>query len=213
MAEPQFAYPMMLNLAGRRALVVGGGKVALRKARTLADAGAAVLVVSPEFLPEFRSDRRLQCIQEPYAARHMAGMTLAIAATDDEAVNVRVAADARAAGALVNVVDRPALCDFIVPSVVKRGSLVIAVSTGGAAPSLARRLRERLERQFGPHYAIYVEVMGQVRRDLQARDLADDLRRRLFERLSEDDIIAAAREGRDACRRAIDAAIAAILGA
>jgi precorrin-2 dehydrogenase/sirohydrochlorin ferrochelatase len=211
MSEPQFAYPMMLNLAGRRALVVGGGKVALRKALALADAGAAVRAVSPEFLPEFLADARLECIREPYAARHLAGMMLVVAATDDEAVNASVAADARTAGVPVNVVDRPALCDFIVPSVVERGSLRIAVSTGGAAPSLARRLRERLEKEFGPHYATYLDVMGGVRRDLQARDLAPDVRRRLFERLSDDDIIAAARAGPDACRRAIDAAIAAIL--
>jgi len=211
MNEPRFAYPIALNLVGRRVLVVGGGNVALRKARTLAGAGAAVRVVSPEILPELRADPRFECIAEPYDARHLAGAALVIAATDDEAVNARVAAGARAAGVLVNVVDRPALCDFIVPSVVERGALVIAISTGGAAPGLARRLREELEEEFGPEYATYLDVMANVRAGIQARDLPPDVRRRLFERLSEDDILDAAARGPEACRRAMDAAIAAIL--
>ncbi len=209
MTEPRFAYPIMLDLAGRRALVVGGGEVALRKARALADAGAAVRVVSPKFLAGFARDKRLKCMAAAYASRHVRGMFLAVAATDDEAVNARVASDARASGALVNVVDRPDLCDFIVPAVVERGRLRIAISTGGASPSLARRLRERLEREFGTEYATYLDVMAEVRRDLLSRDLSPAVRRRLFERLSENDILAAARDGRAALRRAMKAAIKA----
>jgi precorrin-2 dehydrogenase/sirohydrochlorin ferrochelatase len=212
MTEPHFTYPIMLDLTGRRALVVGGGKVALRKAQALADAGARVRVVAPEFLPAFAADARLECIREPYAARHMEGVFLAVAATDDEAVNARVAADARAAGALVNVVDRPALCDFIVPSVVERGRLVLAISTGGAAPSLARRLRERLEEEFGPEYATLLDALGEVRERYKSSDLPEAVRRRLFERLTEDDIVAAAREGPEVLRRAIDEAIRQVIG-
>ncbi|MBM4020594.1 MAG: bifunctional precorrin-2 dehydrogenase/sirohydrochlorin ferrochelatase [Planctomycetes bacterium] len=207
MTERQFAYPVMLAVAGRRALVVGGGQVALRKARALADAGARVRAVAREFLPEFARDGRLECVREPYAARHMEGAALAVAATDDEAVNGRVAADARAAGVLVNVVDRPALCDFIVPSVVRRGRLLVAISTGGAAPSLSRRLRERLEEHFGPEYALLLDALAQVRERYKSGDLPPAARRRLFERLTADDILAAAREGREALARAIDAAI------
>jgi precorrin-2 dehydrogenase/sirohydrochlorin ferrochelatase len=212
MTEPHFAYPIVLNLAGRRALVVGGGKVALRKAQALADAGARVRVVAPEFLPEFAPDARLECVQEPYAARHVAGVFLAVAATDDEAVNARVAADARPARALVNVVDRPALCDFIVPSVVERGRLMIAICTGGAAPSLARRLRERLEEEFGPQYATLLDALAEVRDRYKSADLPEAVRRRLFERLTEDDIVAAAREGPEVLRRAIDEAIRQVIG-
>jgi len=207
MTEPRFTYPIVLNLAGRRVLVVGGGNVALRKARDLADAGAAVRVVAPEFLPEFASDGRFACVAAAYGAAHARGAAIVVAATDDEAVNVRVAADARKAGALVNVVDRPELCDFIVPAQVTRGDLVIAVSTGGAAPSLARRLRERLEKEFGPEYETLLEALRGVRERLKADGAAPDVRRRVFERLTEDDILAAARDGPDALRRAIDAAI------
>jgi precorrin-2 dehydrogenase/sirohydrochlorin ferrochelatase len=205
MIDRQFNYPIMLSLAGRRALVVGGGEVALRKARALADAGSAVRVVSPEFHADFAKDPRFECVAEPYAAWHMSGMFLAVAATDDEAVNARVASDARRSGVLVNVVDRPDLSDFIVPATVERGRLRIAISTGGASPSLARRLREKLERKFGPEYATYLDVMAEVRRDLLSRDLSPAVRRRLFERLSEDDVIAKARRGPKALRAAIHA--------
>jgi precorrin-2 dehydrogenase/sirohydrochlorin ferrochelatase len=212
MTEPHFAYPIMLDLAGRRALVVGGGKVALRKAQTLADAGARVRVVAPDILPEFAHDARLECVQETYAARHVVGVFLAVAATDDEAVNARAAADARAAGALVNVVDRPALCDFIVPSVVERGRLMIAICTGGAAPSLARRIREHLEKEFGPPYAALLDALAEVRDRYKSADLPEAVRRRLFERLTEDDIVAAAREGKEALARAIEAATGEVTG-
>ena len=211
MADPRFAYPIVLNLSGRPVLVVGGGAVALRKARTLADAGASVRVVSPRFVPEFQEDTRLECVAEAYDAQHVRGRLLVIAATDEEAVNARVAADARAAGALINVVDQPALCDFLVPAVLERGLLRIAISTGGAAPSLARRLRERLEQQFGPEYAAYLDAMKEVRRRLQARRLPKEVRRRLFERLSEDDILEAARQGREPLRKAVEAAVETLL--
>jgi precorrin-2 dehydrogenase/sirohydrochlorin ferrochelatase len=211
MTEARFLYPIMLDLSGRPALVVGGGAVALRKARDLAAAGAHVHVVSPRFLPEFAADGRFTLIPEPYDARHVAGARVVVAATDDEAVNARVAADARAAGALVNVADRPALCDFIVPAEVRRGDLVIAISTGGASPMVARRLRERLEREFGPEYETYLAALRDVRQDVLRRGLSAEVQRRLFERLAEDDMLAAARQGAGALRKAIDAAIAALL--
>jgi precorrin-2 dehydrogenase/sirohydrochlorin ferrochelatase len=201
----------MLNVAGRRAVVVGGGKVALRKAQDLIRAGAQVRVVSPRFVAQLRRDRRLVRVAEPYSSGHLAGASIVIAATDDEAVNARVAADAAEAGALVNVVDRPSLCDFIVPATVKRGRLTIAISTGGAAPSLARRLRERLQEEFGPSYATYVNVMDEVRREIQARGLSEKVRRRIFERLSEDDIVQAAKLGAKGLRKKMVAEIEKIV--
>ena len=207
MTDPHFAYPIVLDLTGRRAVVVGGGKVALRKALALAGAGAKVRIVAPALLSEFADDDRLECVAAAYAAEHLAGAAVVIAATDDEAVNARVAADARAAGALVNVVDEPALCDFLVPAQVARGDLRIAVSTGGAAPSLSRRLRERLEAAFGPEYETLLAAVRQVRERVKAEDTPPGVRRRIFERLTEDDILAAAREGPGALRRAVDAAV------
>ena len=212
MTESHFAYPIVLNLSGRRAVVVGGGEVALRKARALADAGAHVRVVAPEFTAGFAEDGRFECLAERYQERHLEGARVVVAATDDEAVNRQVAEDARAAGVLVNVVDRPELCDFIVPAQVRRGDLLIAISTGGAAPALAKRLRERLEKEFGPEYETYLAVLGEVREDLKNRNVAPDLRRRIFERLTEDDLLAAARQGTDALRQAIERAMNEVRG-
>lgn len=208
MTESHFAYPIVLNLSGRRVLVVGGGEVALRKARALADAGAQVRVVAPKLVVGFTEDGRFECLAAQYERRYLEGALVAVAATDDEAVNRCVAEDARAAGVLVNVVDRPELCDFIVPAQVRRGELLIAISTGGAAPALAKRLRERLEKEFGPEYATLLEVLREVREDLKKRNVPADLRRRIFERLTEDDLLAAARRDADALRTAVAAAVA-----
>jgi len=212
MTESHFAYPIVLNLSGRRALVVGGGEVALRKARALADAGAQVRVVAPKLLSAFAEDGRFECIAARYEKRHLEGARVVVAATDDEAVNRQVAQDARAAGVLVNVVDRPELCDFIVPAQVRRGDLLIAISTSGAAPALAKRLRERLEKEFGPEYATYLAVLGEVREDLKKRNLPAGLRRRIFERLAEDDVLRAARGGPDILRQALVKVVAKSLG-
>jgi len=212
MTESHFAYPIVLNLSGRRVLVVGGGDVALRKARALADAGARVRVVAPKLVAGFTEDGRFECLAARYEKGHLEGAIVAVAATDDEAVNRQVAEDARAAGVLVNVVDRPELCDFIVPAQVRRGDLLIAISTGGAAPALAKRLRERLEKEFGPEYETYLAVLREVREDLKQRNLAPEVRRRLFERLTEDDIVAAARQGTDALRQAIERAMNEVRG-
>jgi len=207
MTDRRFAYPVVLDLAGRRAVVVGGGRVALRKARALADAGARVTAIAPRFLPAFAEDERLARVAEAYEARHLEGSALVIAATDDPAVNRRVADDARAAGILVNAVDVPEQCDFIVPAQVRRGDLVVAVTTGGAAPSLARRLRQRLEEEFGPEWADYLAALRSVRERVMAEGDPPAVRRRIFERLTEPDMLEAARAGPDALRRAIDVAV------
>ncbi|MGB2753829.1 MAG: bifunctional precorrin-2 dehydrogenase/sirohydrochlorin ferrochelatase [Phycisphaerae bacterium] len=212
MTESDFAYPIALDLSGRRAVVVGGGEVALRKARALADAGAHVRVVAPKLVAGFTEDGRFECLAARYERHHLEGALVAVAATDDEAVNRRVAEDARAAGVLVNVVDRPELCDFIVPAQVRRGDLLIAISTSGAAPALAKRLRERLEKEFGPEYATYLAVLREVRENLKKRNIPADLRRRIFERLASDDIVAAARQGTDALRQAIERAMNEVRG-
>ena len=212
MAERRFGYPIVLNLAGRRAVVVGGGEVALRKARALADAGARVRVVAPNLLPAFAEDGRFECLAARYEKRHLEGARVVVVATDDEAVNRQAAEDARASGALVNVVDRPEACDFIVPAQVRRGDLVIAIATGGAAPALAKRLRKRLEKEFGPEYATLLEVLREVREDLKKRNVPPETRRRIFERLAEDDMVDAARRGAEALCAAMKAVIGGIFG-
>jgi len=137
-------YPLMLKVKDEPCLVVGGGAVALQKARALRRAGAAVVAVSPSFSPAFRrlAVRRLR---RRFRAGDVAGHVLVIAATDSPDVNRAVFAAANARGIPVNVVDVPELCSFIVPAIVRRGPVVIAVSTGGQSPSLAKALRRQIE--------------------------------------------------------------------
>lgn len=137
-------YPLMLKVKDEACLVVGGGAVALQKIRALRRAGADVTVVSPGFVPALRR-LRVRRVARKFRAGDVAGRVLVIAATDDPKVNRAVFAACRKRAIPVNVVDVPELCSFIVPSVVRRGPVVVAVSTGGQSPSLAKALRRRLD--------------------------------------------------------------------
>ena len=156
-------YPALLRLEGRRCLVVGGGTVACRKVRSLLQAGARVHVVSPEMSALLRRMKGVALHRRPYRKSDLRGAALVISATDQEAVNRRVAREAMAAGIPVNVVDQPALCSFIVPASFRRGRLTITVSTGGASPALAAAIRRRLERLFGEEYSRLLEALAAVR--------------------------------------------------
>ncbi len=162
---------MVVNLVldGRPAVVVGGGRMALRRAHDLLLAGARVSVIAAEPCDAMRRDAaagHLAGAWRPYRTGDLAGSYVAIAATDDEAVNAQVARDAQQAGILVNVVDRPALCTFTMPALVRRGALTLAVTTDGNCPSFASLLREELESSYGPEYAALADALGRVRRRL-----------------------------------------------
>ena len=144
-------------------MVVGGGAVAVRKARKLFQAGAEVVVVSPEVLAEFE-DMSVEIHERPYEHGDLEGADLVFVATDSREVNAAVAREARARGVRSNVADRPTEGDFAVPSTLRRGGLQVAVSTGGASPTLARRIRNELEEIFGPEWAGVVEELEAVRR-------------------------------------------------
>ena len=162
-----FLFPVMLDLEGRECLVVGAGVVAARKVAGLLDAGARVTVVSPVLAPavlDIARDGRLRWWPREYAKGDVTGFALVMVATADEAVNALVAAEARERSIWVNCADDPARCDFILPSVLRRGELQIAVSTGGRSPALAREIRRRLEGLFGPEYAELVRRVGADRR-------------------------------------------------
>jgi siroheme synthase-like protein len=144
-------------------VVVGGGTVAVRKARKLCQAGAEVVVISPEVHPEL-GEVSVEIHERPYEPGDLEGADLAFAATDRREVNAAVAREAHARGVSVNVADRPTEGDFAVPSTLRRGGLQVAVSTGGASPTLARRIRNELEEVFGPEWAGVVEELEAVRR-------------------------------------------------
>ena len=140
--------PLFHNLKGRTVLVVGGGEIALRKARLLSEAGAVLRVVAPEVaaeLSELVAEGGGQTLHRGYLHSDLSGCVLAIAATDDEPLNAQVSEDAKALGMPVSVVDSPQLCTVIFPAIVDRSPLMIAVSSGGDAPVLARLMRARIE--------------------------------------------------------------------
>jgi len=175
-------YPINLKLEDRPCVVIGGGNVALRKVRSLLACGGRVKVISPELCPGLRSlagEGEVQWLRRGYRAGDLEGAFLVIAATDDEEMNARVASEAKERGVLLNVVDDPERCGFIVPATVQRGDLVITVSTSGKSPMLARKIREELERRFGPEYGPYVDFLGRVR-ELVVRDVPAERRPAVF---------------------------------
>lgn len=156
-------YPVNLVLEGRRCLVVGGGAVALRKVEGLLACGAIVTVVAPEIDPRLRQLPGVTVEDREYRPGEVAGYRLAIAATDSTEVNGAVFHDGEAAGVWVNGADDPAHCSFTLPAVVRRGPLMVTVSTGGRSPALARWLRERLEHEIGPEFEILLDLLASER--------------------------------------------------
>jgi precorrin-2 dehydrogenase/sirohydrochlorin ferrochelatase len=161
------SYPVNLLVAGRSCLVVGGGAVALEKVDGLLDAEALVTVVAPEVVPELAS-RPVTVELRPYRSGEAADHRLVIVATDDPAVNAQVAADAEAAGVWVNAADDVANCTFTLPARVRRGDLLLTVSTGGRSPGLASWVRRRLEDEFGPEWATLLDLLADARDELRA---------------------------------------------
>jgi precorrin-2 dehydrogenase/sirohydrochlorin ferrochelatase len=162
-------YPIFLDISGRRCVVVGGGEVANRKARKLLQARARVVVVSPEVGAELESVA-IEVHRRPYRDGDLEGAYLAFAATDSREVNAAVAREAEERGVPVNVADKPSDGDFALPSTLRRGRLQVAVSTGGASPTLARRIKDELEEVFGPEWAGIVEELDRNRRNGKKSD-------------------------------------------
>jgi len=175
-----FAYPVVLDLTGRPCLVVGGGAIALRKVSALVEAGARVTVVSPSLTPavlRLATEAPLRWRPREYAAGDAAGFVLVMVATDDRAVNAAVAAECRERGIWVNCADDPARCDFILPSVLRRGAVTVAVSTGGQSPTLARLLREDLDALLPWDVAALTDVVASVRSALSEDGVSLDAER------------------------------------
>ncbi len=167
-------YPVFLNLKGRACVVIGGGRVAEGKVRNLTKHDCSVTVVSPRVTPaigRWASQGRIAWLQRPYREGDLKGAFLAIAATNDNEVNRVIAEEAEREKALLNVVDYPPLCAFIAPAIVERGPVTIAISTSGASPALARKLRETLEGSELVQYADLAGVLSKARREVKRRGL------------------------------------------
>jgi precorrin-2 dehydrogenase/sirohydrochlorin ferrochelatase len=165
---------MFLKLSGRQCLVVGAGKVGEPKIGGLLDTGARIRVIALEASPAVREWARagkLELELHAFTSEDLDGAFLAVVATASRILNEQVYQDAQRRGVLCNVVDVPDLCDFFYPAVMRRGDLQIAVSTAGQSPSLAQKIRQQLEKQFGPGYAAWVAELGETRRLILASDL------------------------------------------
>jgi precorrin-2 dehydrogenase/sirohydrochlorin ferrochelatase len=206
-------YPMMVDVAGRRCLVVGGGRVAERKVEALLACGAVVELISPAATPRLQAlaaEGRLAWRPrrtEPADAR---GAFLTFVATDDAAANREVARLVREAGGQVNVADDPDASTFHVPAALRRGDLVIAIATGGGSPALARRLRQRLEETVGPDYEAFLGALRALRDRAQAQLASPEARQAVYRQAIDSDLYACAARG-DAA--GVERCIAALLAA
>lgn len=172
-------YPILLNLKGKKCIVVGGGKVAERKALPLLRSGAEVTVISPECTVRLKKENlrgHIQHVPRTYKKGDLKNAFLVIAATDSNETNRKISEDATC---LVNIVDMPLLCNFIVPSVVRQGLLTIAVSTSGISPSLARTIRKELEGLYGREFSKHLNHIKQMRAKA-LREIKDKKKRKRF---------------------------------
>jgi siroheme synthase-like protein len=186
-------YPAFLDVRGRRCLVVGGGPVGTEKAQRLIASGARVRLVSPQITPQLDAMVASRAIDEfhrrGYETADLEGCFLVIAATSDAAANQRVWRDGESRAILVNVVDVPDLCNFIVPSIMRHGELAVAVSTGGASPVVARAVRRRIEATVGPEWGELVAMLRATREELKARYTTMPARAAAVEALLETDVL------------------------
>lgn len=186
-ASANSLFPMFVKLMGRTVLVVGAGKLGEQKIAGLLETGALIRVVAieaSEAVNEWARSGRIELSLRAFLTDDLEGVFLAVVATNSRLLNERVYAEARRRGVLCNVVDVPDLCDFFYPAVVRRGDLQIAISTAGQSPSLAQKLRQQLEKQFGPAYAEWVAELGETRRLILASDLDKETKSELLHSLA-----------------------------
>ena len=177
-------YPAFIDLENRPVLVVGGGIIAQRKVETLLEAGALVTVVSPQIteqLDAYGQSNRISVRQRGFIPSDVDGVSLVISATDDPTTQTEVASIAASKNVLVNTVDKPELCSFIVPAILRRGDITIAISTSGKSPSLAAELRARLDRVLTEEFARTANVLGAVRQEVHRQFAGSDDRKRVFD--------------------------------
>jgi len=188
-------FPMFMKLEGKRCLVVGAGKVGEPKIAGLIDTGARVHVIALEAnegVHAWANAGKIKLDLRAFAAEDLEGTFLAVVATASRALNESIYREAQRRGVLCNVVDDPEYCDFYYPAVVHRGDLQIAISTNGQSPSLAQKLRQQLERQFGPGYAQWVAELGETRKLVLDSDLDPERKSDLLHSLASREALTAA---------------------
>jgi len=180
-----FTYPVTLNLSGKFCTVVGGGTVALRKVQSLLAEGAEVTVISPSLIPELEAlKKQFVWMQRAYQDGLLDGSFLVIAATDSREVNHQISLWCQENQMLVNVVDSREESSFTVNAAVRRGDLLIGISTNGISPAISKMIREELEQQFGPEYGTALEILSDIRREAMVKISDEEKRREFLQSLS-----------------------------
>jgi precorrin-2 dehydrogenase/sirohydrochlorin ferrochelatase len=185
-------YPVYLNLKGRRVVVIGGGNVAERKIESLLESGAFVLVVSPEVTPRIAclsEQKKVEIQYRSYVQGDCSGASLVFSATGDPEINRAVYQEATALGVFINSADQPDRCSFIMPAVVRRGNIGVAISTNGTSPALAARLRRKISEVIGPEYARLAELLARIRPEIRSKVHTDEQRKDLHYRIIDSEIV------------------------
>jgi len=205
-------FPVFLDLQGRSAVVIGGGRVAERKVLTLLACGARGTVISPAMTPKLSYLAQAGAIRRHtrrWRPVDLKEAFLIMATTDDPKANAEIARRAHLDSRLVNIADDPDRCNVIMPSVITRGDLIIAVSTSGKSPALARRIRQELEGSFGAEYGRFLHLLGAIRLQVQSRVPSIARRRRVLQRLAASDLLTLLRQGK---KRQVQKRIRQIVG-
>ena len=185
-------YPIFIELEGKKILVIGGGRVAQRKIETFLEFGAFIDVISRKLTKKLKTlveSGRIRHIGIEYNEIYLKDAFIIIIATDDKKLNHEISRSARKSGVLTNTVDQPSDCDFIVPSIVRKGELLIAVSTSGKSPALAKKIRKELSCQFGREYDSLLSIMGDIRKEVLKKGLSQDKNKRIFDKIINSEIL------------------------
>lgn len=182
-------YPINLNIEGKRCLVIGGGKVAFRKVKALLKTGAIVKVVSPQFIPQFRKLKNLILVRRTFHIKDIQNIFLVIIATNDSKFNQKISELSKTKSILVNVVDAPKLCNFIVPSVIRRGDLTISISTAGYSPALSKEIREELEKIYPKYFGNFVRALHNARKRILEKVSDSAMRKKLLRKITNHNVI------------------------
>lgn len=190
-------YPVFLDMNGQKVLVVGGGEVAERKVKSLLLYGCEISIISPHltaYLKELVVKKKIHHIPHESLNTLLDNVFMVIAATDDSTLNSQITSQSKERGILVNVVDEPSKCSFIMPSVVKRGDLQIAISTAGKSPALAKKIRKEMDSLFGQEYASFVELLGLLRSQLLSKQRPSSQNKTMFQQLVDSNLLELIRE-------------------
>ncbi|CAN2041554.1 precorrin-2 dehydrogenase / sirohydrochlorin ferrochelatase [Candidatus Magnetomoraceae bacterium gMMP-15] len=192
-------YPVNLNIKDKKCLVIGGGPVSARKVKTLIKCKAYLIVVSPEIhkdIIKLACENKIILKKRPYKTSDLNSVFLVIAATNNPKLNKKIGEDAALRQILCNIVDMPEQGNFVLPSIVQSGDLMLAISTSGKSPALAKRLRQRLEKEFGQEYEVLLNLMGAVRKKLLSLNHAPHRHKKIFNKLLDEGLLEMIQEHR-----------------